>query len=107
MNQERIFINGEVNSIVCLNFQISVFIFDFLELLYNFGYFHNILFSFVITLPINSMHNPVIANGIILTSKSPNDFVASPKKQVSHKTNVTSSQVTTFKIVLFSFFISL
>ena len=40
-------------------------------------------------------------------SKPSNDFVTSPKKQVSHKTNVISSQITTFKIVLFSFLISL
>lgn len=31
MHQECIFINGVVNSIVCLHFQISMFIFDFLE----------------------------------------------------------------------------
>ena len=36
MNQERIFINGEVNSIVCLNFNISMFLLNFLEFLYYF-----------------------------------------------------------------------
>ena len=44
MHQECIFINREINSIVCLNFQISVFLFDVLEFIDYFRYFHKLLF---------------------------------------------------------------
>ena len=36
MHQECIFINREINSIVCLNFNISMFLLNFLEFLYYF-----------------------------------------------------------------------